>query len=104
MPGGGVSERSGRRVVDREQRGHEVSLELAGHHRAGDLESLPRLEAGLEVRPKGVAGERGTSERIAAVAGDIADQNRRLAAPQGQHVVEVAAGTGSVGWTVCHGR
>ena len=90
--------------MDRDESGHEVPLELAGQHRAGDLESLARLEPGLHIRAQGVASERRAAERGAAVPGYVADEDRRLTAGQREHVVEVAARARSVGRPVGHRR
>ena len=73
---------------------------------AGRLQRAPRRKAGLEVRAQREAHERGVRQRLAAVSGDVADDDRELAVLEREHVVEVAAcagpGCGPVGGGGAH--
>ena len=56
--------------------------------------------AGREQRAQRVAGERGERDRVAAVAGDVAEQHADAVLVEREDVVEVAARGGAVGGPV----
>ena len=96
VPGARVGERAVRGVVDGHDHGGEVAVELAADGALGHLERQPRLEAGAEVGAQRVAHEGRVGESLAAVAGDVAEDERGATAGEGQGVVEVTAGAGTV--------
>ena len=89
-----------RRVVHRDHDGREVAAEIVVERAAGDLERAARLEPGVEVGAQRVAHQRGASEGAAAVAGDVADDDRDALVVEEEGVVEVAAGGRAVGRAV----
>ena len=82
--------------------GREVAGQMLVDHAAGHLQRDPRLEAGLEVGAQRVAHERGAGERLAAVARNVAEDERGAPAGQRERVVEVTAGAGTVRGPVGH--
>ena len=87
-------------IVDGGDDRREVVRQAAVERAPGDRERLARGQPRLEVRAHREAHERRLGERLAAVAGDVAEQQPDAPVGQRERVVEVTAGGGAVGGAV----
>ena len=100
MTGAGIGEGALTRVVDRRHDRGEGLSELALEHRSGRLHRTTRGQAGLQVCPQREPHERRVRQRLASVAGDVAEDHRQATVLEREHVVEVAARARAVRRTV----
>ena len=103
MTGTGVDQYAVARLIGGRYDGGERSTELAIEHTSRRLHRFPRREASLQVRPQRKANERSMRQRLAAMSGDITDDDRQLAILERKHVIEIPSRSGTVRRSISRG-